>query len=197
MAERTRKSVDRRQQIVEAASQSFTMFGYKATTMELVSKIASVGKGTIYTFFTTKEELFDEIMDQLIGELRWIAQRSIDPERTFFANLTTALHELLQFSEKHELIVKLSQEVRDVGTPAARAGIERLEQTILSFLREQVVAAIEKRELRQVDPTMTAVIMLKIYVALSTEWPVHSDPPSKEAIASYVSALLQDGLRAK
>ncbi|MER2090772.1 MAG: helix-turn-helix domain-containing protein, partial [Sporosarcina sp.] len=43
--------MDRRQVILEAAAKSFSLFGYKATTMDQVAKIANVGKGTIYTFF--------------------------------------------------------------------------------------------------------------------------------------------------
>ena len=46
--------IDRRQQVIHAAAQSFAMFGYKATTMDQVAKIANVGKGTIYTFSQTK-----------------------------------------------------------------------------------------------------------------------------------------------
>lgn len=50
--------MDRRQEILEAATKSFSLFGYKATTMDQVAKLANVGKGTIYTFFANKEELF-------------------------------------------------------------------------------------------------------------------------------------------
>ncbi|CAM3957057.1 Transcriptional regulator TetR family [Geobacillus stearothermophilus] len=45
---------DRKRQIIEAATQSFAAFGYKATTMEQIAKLANVGKGTIYTFFSVK-----------------------------------------------------------------------------------------------------------------------------------------------
>ena len=60
--------IDRRQEIIAAATKSFTLFGYKATTMDQVAKIANVGKGTIYTFFSNKEELFQEIAMTLIRE---------------------------------------------------------------------------------------------------------------------------------
>ncbi|MEH7109635.1 TetR/AcrR family transcriptional regulator, partial [Bacillus sp. JJ1764] len=40
---------DRRRMIVEAATKSFSLFGYKATTMDQFAKLANVGKGTIYT----------------------------------------------------------------------------------------------------------------------------------------------------
>lgn len=46
--------VDRRQQVLQAATKSFSLFGYKATTMDQVAKIANVGKGTIYTFLRTR-----------------------------------------------------------------------------------------------------------------------------------------------
>lgn len=42
---------DKKQQIIDAATQSFSLFGYKATTMDQVAKMANVGKGTIYTLF--------------------------------------------------------------------------------------------------------------------------------------------------
>ncbi|MFD2875388.1 TetR/AcrR family transcriptional regulator [Paenibacillus rhizoplanae] len=48
----------------------FSLFGYKATTMDQVAKIANVGKGTIYTFFTNKEQLFDEILRDVILEMK-------------------------------------------------------------------------------------------------------------------------------
>ena len=59
--------IDRKKLILEAATKSFSLFGYKATTMDQVAKLANVGKGTIYTFFKTKEELFDEIINTLIA----------------------------------------------------------------------------------------------------------------------------------
>ncbi|MFD1909166.1 TetR/AcrR family transcriptional regulator [Paenibacillus rhizoplanae] len=45
-------SIDRKALILQAATLSFVQFGYKATTMDQVSRIANVGKGTIYTFFS-------------------------------------------------------------------------------------------------------------------------------------------------
>ena len=63
-------AVDRRKQVLDVASKSFALFGYKATTMEQVAKIANVGKGTIYTFFTNKDELFDEILLSAIMEMK-------------------------------------------------------------------------------------------------------------------------------
>ncbi|AZN40005.1 TetR/AcrR family transcriptional regulator [Paenibacillus albus] len=191
-----KKPVDRRLQIVEAAAKSFAMFGYKATTMELVSKIAAVGKGTIYTFFATKEDLFSEIIGQLCTELRVLAERVIDRERNFFDNLAAVLYELLLFREKHELIVKLSQEVRDIGTPMAKDGIAKMETAIHTFIKHEVELAVQKGELRAVNPGLTAFMMLRMYVALGAEWNKHHEPLTREEIADYFTSLLRDGITA-
>ena len=72
-------TIDRKRQIIEAAAQSFSQFGYKATTMEQIAKLANVGKGTIYTFFKNKEDLLDEIISSLIVEIK----ESFISENTF------------------------------------------------------------------------------------------------------------------
>ena len=84
-------SKDRKALILEAATKSFTQFGYKATTMDLVAKLANVGKGTIYTFFKNKEELFDDIFSSLLIEMKQTADQAIDPDLPFHENAHRAM----------------------------------------------------------------------------------------------------------
>ena len=48
-------SADKRERIIEAATQSFSEYGFKGTTMDRVARIAKVGKGTVYVFFKNKD----------------------------------------------------------------------------------------------------------------------------------------------
>ena len=111
--------MDRRQEIIEAAAKSFTLFGYKATTMEQVAKIANVGKGTIYTFFANKEILFQEIAMSLVREMKAEADAVLDASASFMDNAHNALMKMLQFREKHLLFAKLIEEEKEnVPEPA-------------------------------------------------------------------------------
>lgn len=187
-------SIDRRRLIVEAASQSFALFGYKATTMDQVAKLANVGKGTIYTFFANKEELFDEIMNHLIQEMKHVAEEEYDAQRDFFDNLNRILHKILDFREKHQLAIKMAQEVRDMGTPKAIEGLSKLEAAILTYIKLRIQTAIDKLELRPCDPEVTAFVMLKMYFALATEWQKSHVPLEKEQIANLFQLYLVNGL---
>ncbi|PYI51368.1 TetR/AcrR family transcriptional regulator [Paenibacillus flagellatus] len=190
-------SIDRRKQIVEAATKSFALFGYKATTMEQVAKIAGVGKGTIYTFFAQKEDLFDEIMSNFIQEMRLVAEKAIDPGKPLFDNLHPLLFELLDFRRKHELTIKLSHEVKDMGTPKAQEAMRQIEQAILAFVTNKVESAVSKGEIRPCDPAITAFVMLKLYVAFIHDWEKTNPPLSNEKIAELFQTYLVEGLAVK
>jgi len=187
-------AVDRRGQIVEAAAKSFSLFGYKATTMDQVAKIANVGKGTIYTFFTNKEELFGEIMNSLIQEMKRVGESSIDEKRPFFENLGIALEQLLEFQEQHELALKLAHEVREIGTPMAKEGIEQLERAITGYIKVKIEQAIEKGEIKRCNPQMTAFVMIKLYMALAVEWKKSYEPLDKKEVAAQLKFYLREGL---
>ncbi|GFN29872.1 TetR/AcrR family transcriptional regulator [Paenibacillus xylaniclasticus] len=192
MAER--KAVDRRALIVEAARKSLTMFGYKATTMDMVSKLAGVGKGTIYTFFATKEELFGEIMRQLLLEMKAVVVERLDDSRSFFDNLTDALHGVLQFRETHELVVKLSQELRELGTQTVREAMQEQENAVLLFIEREVQRAQKKGEIRQMDPKLLAFMMIRMYLTLSVDWSTQHKPLSREEIEEQFTSLFRYGL---
>ncbi|MGX1194928.1 TetR/AcrR family transcriptional regulator [Metabacillus sp. SLBN-84] len=187
-------SVDRKQLILEAATRSFTHYGYKATTMDSVAKLANVGKGTIYTFFKNKEELFDEIVSSLLTEMRIAAEEAMDEDLPFFENVHRALYNLLEFRKKHQFTIKIFQESTDVGTPAVQEVVQRLEKMILQFIAAKIEAAVNKGELRECNPEVTAFVMLKLYISLIFDWEKHHEPLEKEEIAHLFELYLLKGL---
>lgn len=190
-------AIDRRQEILKAATKSFSLFGYKATTMEQVAKLANVGKGTIYTFFKNKEELFDEIITKLISDMEEVATKAIDENKSFRENLHQALYKMLEFRLEHQLTIKLFQEGRDIGTPVVQEVMQKLEQSILLFIQEKIKRAIQKGEIKQCDPEITAFIILKLYVALIFDWEKHRKPLDKAEIANLLELYIFHGLSNK
>lgn len=186
--------MDRKKSIIKGATKSFTLFGYKATTMDQVARISNVGKGTIYTFFENKEELFDEIIFSLIEEMRTVAEESIHPERSFFENLHNSLYRVLDFRKKHELMMKLTEEVKELGTPTAQKAMQRVEEEIIHFLKSKVQRAIDRGEIKNCDPEITAYVMFKLYLSLVFDWEKNHRPLSKEEIAQLFDLYLVHGL---
>ncbi|AOZ87788.1 TetR family transcriptional regulator [Bacillus xiamenensis] len=189
-------SVDRRQMILDGATKAFTQFGYKATTMDLVAKLANVGKGTIYTFFKNKEELFDEIFTSLLMEMRKIADEAIDEKNTFSENLHLALFAILEFRKNHQLTIKIFQENAELGTSAVKEMIEKMEQMIIRYIKTKVKEAIEKGDIKPCDPELTAFVMVKLYIALIFDWEKRYEPLTKEEVAESLELYVLKGLSA-
>ncbi|WP_339161676.1 TetR/AcrR family transcriptional regulator [Bacillus sp. FSL M8-0277] len=189
-------SVDRRQMILEGATKAFTQFGYKATTMDLVAKLANVGKGTIYTFFKNKEELFDEIFTSLLLEMRKIADEAIDEKNSFSENLHLALFAILEFRKNHQLTIKIFQENAELGTSAVKEMIEKMEQMIIRYIKMKVQEAMDKGDIKPCDPELTAFVMVKLYIALIFDWEKRYEPLTKEEVAESLEHYVLKGLSA-
>ncbi|MFD3447278.1 TetR/AcrR family transcriptional regulator [Microbacteriaceae bacterium 4G12] len=187
-------AIDRKRAIIEAATKSFAAFGYKATTMEQVAKLANVGKGTIYTFFKNKEELFDEIISYLICEMRDAAEEALHPELPFFENVHRGIYSILKFRQEHQLTIKLFQEEREFGTPAVQEVMKKMDSAIISFIKSKLEIAIEKGYIRECDPEITSFVMLKLYIALIFDWEKNHEPLEREHIANLFELYLLKGL---
>ncbi|MCI2253493.1 TetR/AcrR family transcriptional regulator [Domibacillus sp. PGB-M46] len=185
---------ERKKDIIEAATKSFTMFGYKATTMDQVAKLANVGKGTIYTFFKNKDELFQDIWVTLIEEMKEAAEAVIDPAHSFQENVYLALFEMLVFRTKHQLAIKLFQEEKEMGTPAAAEALKKMEDAIVAYIAAKAKEAMEKNEIEHTDPEIAAFVMLKLYVTLVADWERRGRTLSKEEIAKLFELFIFKGL---
>ncbi|BDH60334.1 TetR family transcriptional regulator [Lysinibacillus sp. PLM2] len=190
-------AIDRRQLILEAATKSFSLFGYKATTMDQVSKLANVGKGTIYTFFKNKEELFDEIISSLIKDMKAVAEQAIKHDSTIDENVNRVLFKLLEFRKSHQLTIKLFQEEREIGTQAVVDVVQRVEQAIINYMKGIIQEAIDRGEIKPCNPEITAFVMLKMYVSLIFDWEQHHTPLAKEEISKLFRLYFFDGLSNK
>jgi AcrR family transcriptional regulator len=68
-AERPPRRARKRAQILEAASRIFATHVYHLVTMDQVAAAGRVGKGTLYRYFPSKEDLYLAIVDEAFGLL--------------------------------------------------------------------------------------------------------------------------------
>jgi TetR/AcrR family transcriptional regulator len=186
--------IDRKKLIHEAAAKSFSLYGYKATTMEQVAKLANVGKGTIYTFYKTKEELFEEIIKTLIIDIKLAVEQVLDENATFHENVNRALYTVHEFRESHQLTIKLIQEERDMGTQTVVEAMQQVEQAIVQYMMGIIQKAIEMGEIKPCDPEITAFVMLKMYFSLIVDWQRNHPLLGKGEISKLFELYLLKGL---
>ncbi|WP_409291750.1 TetR/AcrR family transcriptional regulator [Peribacillus sp. SCS-37] len=187
-------SVNRKQLILEAAAKSFSLFGYKATTMDQVAKIADVGKGTIYTFFRNKEELFREIVERLIEEMKREADKTLNPSLSLHENIHSVLYKMLEYRRDHQFMIKLIQEKKEMGTRAVIEMVDEIEKAIVSYISSKLKMGMENGKIIECDPELTSFLLLKMYITLIFDWEKSHTPLSKEEIAELLELYMFKGL---
>jgi len=187
--------INRRKNIVEAATKSFTLFGYKATSMEQIAKLAGVGKGTIYTFFNNKQELLHEIIQELISEMKDSVIDVLESDIPFLEKINHCLFEMMTLRKKQEFIAKMTDEARVLGTEEVKQEIVHFEQSILSFIEQYIQVAIQKKEIKPCNPKVTAFLFVKMYRSFTVDWEKENKPLTKDELLSYFQLYLIDGLK--
>lgn len=162
--------------------------------MDQVAKLANVGKGTIYTFFKNKEELFNEIVSTIVREMIAEADAVIDPEKPFAENLHHALYRILEFRSQHQLMIKLIQEETEMGTQAVSEMLEHVEDEIVAYLKRKIDTAVAKEAIPPTNSELLAFLLLKMYVSLVSDWERKHAPLSSKQIADIMKAFFMKGL---
>ena len=67
----------RKKEIIDATLKIFSEKGYEATSMSQVAKAAEIGKGTIYEYFESKEELILNAVSSWVELIESEAERQV------------------------------------------------------------------------------------------------------------------------
>ncbi len=66
----TRKPLERREEVLEAALDLFAHNGFAATRMEDIAKVAGLSKAAIYLYFPSKSDVFKALVETKVVSLR-------------------------------------------------------------------------------------------------------------------------------
>ena len=97
----------RRSRVLDAAARLFAQRRFDEVSMEEIAQLAGVGKGTLYTYFADKEELYFAVVFEGIARLNESltvdASEPGDPER----RLRQMVHEIVRFFSNNRFFFRL------------------------------------------------------------------------------------------
>lgn len=105
-----RRQEQRRREILEAATNVFARVGFAATDVQEIAAVAGIGKGTVYRYFPSKEELFlatvDLGMQRLTSTVELAAAEIAKPLERIRAAIAAYLAYFDQHPEMIELFIQ-------------------------------------------------------------------------------------------
>jgi TetR/AcrR family transcriptional regulator, regulator of autoinduction and epiphytic fitness len=87
MAERTRDTSKKRDEIIAAAAQVFVSAGYDNASMDRIAEVAGASKRTVYNHFSSKEVLFAAVIGRFLRQSGELKQIEYEPRKSLSAQL--------------------------------------------------------------------------------------------------------------
>jgi AcrR family transcriptional regulator len=111
----------RQEEILDAAAKLFAARGYSEANVQELADILQVGKGTVYRYFPTKQELFlaavDRLMQRLNEALDQCIQSIADPIDQIAGAVKTYLKFFAEHPEFTELLIQERAQFKDRKKP--------------------------------------------------------------------------------
>jgi AcrR family transcriptional regulator len=175
-----------RQEILLAARAAFAERGVEVTLDEIAQR-AGVGVGTVYRRYANKDELIDELYEDIVGELVTVAEAALaqaDP----WKGLTDFLEQSLARQASNLALKDLLPE----GSPRGRERVARARERVAPLGTELIERAKQSGRLRP-DVTESDIATIHMMVGAVIDSTRTTQP---DAWRRYLGILL-DGLRTR
>lgn len=178
---------------MEFAAARFAENGYHPTSVAEIVQGLGVGKGVFYWYFSSKEELFFEILREAQQDLRRAQKLAIEGEDDPVTRIEQGLRASIAWSAANRDAYTLFQfaATEERFAPAIRKGQEIAVRDAMRHVR----AAVERGEVRDLDPEFIAHGILGVTTQVSRVF-VHERGTPADEVADAAVAFALDGILA-
>lgn len=107
LTRKERQRLARQDEILNAARQVFSQRGFKNATLDEIAVIAEFGKGTIYNYFKSKEELFVSVIVRGIHRFQQFVDEAVRTKGTTKEKLEAYIDATFTFFEQNRQIFSI------------------------------------------------------------------------------------------
>ena len=175
----------KKEQIIQTSRKLFHQFGFKKVSMDEIAKEAGVTKKTIYTYFSSKEELLEYFIVEEIENMKEIIEEVEKKHLSFFEKINEAIYKLLKYRKDREFLNIIAREAEFLKNPILINNMKLVDQQIKDYIKQKLILAKEKGYIQYQDLEITTFLIYKMYIALIVE----------QMIANSISEILEKGLR--
>ncbi len=192
------KREKKREKIIEAAAELFSNKHYHEVMMDDVARLISVAKGTVYNYFSSKEELYFTIMRTRMESLLSLLKTRIESEKSSIDSLRAFVVHLYMFMMKHRKFFLIYQRETLNKQNSFCEDLLSLEKQMRLMIMQVVTKGETEGVFRKVDEEFAISLILgSIYGAvqrgINDEIPDETAFKEKEEIFDFILHGLYSG----
>src|SRR4051812_1074854 len=179
---------NKRRQIIATAADMFVSQPFHKVRLDDVAAAAGVGKGTLYVYFKSKEDLYFTIAYETLGSILQRLRSQLATDHSGAAHrIRTIVDELVDFAFQNPHFFEL---MKTVGLPNADTGADQRNE-MFTIIEETIRAGVESGELRDTNPHLTARYIPGFVRSAMTYAGKDLDPT---ALKQHIFTMLERGL---
>lgn len=151
---------DKKEQILKAAAQIFGKNGYHSARIEDIALKADVGKGTVYEYFKSKKQLFEQTITYILEAYLYRIKESVqgidDPVMKLRKIISSQASMLKKksgnapFSTGDSILIHSEMLIK----------IAAYREKMLDFIADIINEGVEKQVFKEADPYIAAVLFM-------------------------------------
>lgn len=171
MMEKEKAQKNRREEIIRAALGAFGSKGFHNTRIEEVAAAAGIGKGTVYEYFRSKEELLSAAVRYEMEEMARQVKNTVDQVSTVKDKLK-ALIETVMFRHHKGCYLGMNINPAELGNAMKEFQSMAQEENLRwqRWLEEIIDAGVAGGEIRPVDPQLFLGALMGAVMNLVRPW---------------------------
>jgi AcrR family transcriptional regulator len=162
----SRKGQETRRRLIDAAEKCFAEFGYHDASVVKITEAAGVGQGTFYLYFSSKKEIFDELVRDLNSQVRHAMKEASAEGRTRLEAELLGFAAYFRFTSDHNALYRIIRQAEFVSPEMLRYHYDKLAEGYVEGLR----AAAAEHEVGDIDPEVTAWALMGMGELLGMRW---------------------------
>lgn len=193
------KQQDVKEKILQISMRLFLANGFRGTTVKELTDAAGIAKGTLYWYFSSKDEVLENVIDKFDKEyLQGAIEKVNNCEDDFVAKFKAYYKYTTEFTRDHpELMLVYSTLVGEIVGSGARAEtkIREIDAKQRAFIKTLLDAGKKEGIVRKnVDAGIYAHIIMAIYAGMLLEWYINKDIIDARAYSRSFREFILNGL---
>jgi AcrR family transcriptional regulator len=184
----------KRQAILDAAAAEIARYGYDRANINTIAERAGIGRGTIYLYFASKDEVLSALLDTIGATIDEAIGQCIADELPWRERLRRLAHAFVTLAEQHRDYFRVQVSVlhgvnRDVGEPTSRwlrTSVDRLTAALRAASAQGAIQSLPAETL-----ATYIVGTLESFVLLPDALQQHDDPHQR---AETLALILWRGM---
>lgn len=192
-------SGNKEQQIIEAAIRVFARKGLEKGRIADIAVEAGIGKGTVYEYFRSKEEIFtaieSSVMQEMMNQLAGLVGSDLSPRNKLEALLEQGMDAMIGMGDAILIMTELwAQAARGLWHDSGDTFLEEVYEEFRAIVKDILRTGVESGQFREMSYEGVSTLLLAFMDGLAWQYMLIRDHEKfenvkKEAIRSFMRGI--------